>query len=128
MLPEPLGVLAGTVVGVVFVIAGAAKLSSLTQWQRSARDMGVPRVLSPVVPWIEVILGGLVTARVGLPWSAFATTLLLGLFTAVILRRLLSGYRPGCGCFGERSPAPLGARHVVRNVVLTALSVCAVLG
>lgn len=128
MLPEPLGIIAGTIIGVIFVAAGASKLSSVEQWRASARDMGVATWISGLVPWAEIVLGGLVIARIGLPWSAWAVVAVLGLFTGVIVRQLLRGYRPGCGCFGQRSATPLGPRHVVRNAVFIALGVLAALG
>lgn len=128
MLPEPVGVLSGTVIGVVFVAAGASKLSALTEWRASATDMRVPVVVSALVPWLEVMLGALVIARIGLPWTGWAVVVVLAVFTAAIVRQLLAGYRPGCGCFGQRSVAPIGARHVVRNVVLMVVAAVAALG
>lgn len=128
MLPEPLGIIAGTVIGVIFVAAGSSKLSSVEQWRVSARDMGVPSSLGGLVPWVEIVLGGLVIARIGLPWSAWAVVVVLIGFTVVILRHLLRGYRPGCACFGERSATPLGARHVARNATFIAIGVLAALG
>lgn len=128
MLPEPFGIIAGTIIGVIFVAAGASKLSAVEQWRASARDMGVATWISGLVPWVEIVLGGSVIGRLGLPWSAWAVVAVLALFTLVILRQLLRGYRPGCGCFGERSAAPLGARHVMRNAVFIVIGVLAAIG
>lgn len=128
MLPEPLGVLAGTVIGVIFVVAGAAKLSSLQRWRASAVAMGSPGLLAVAVPWMELALGAMVAARVAIPWSALGIVVMLVAFTALIARHLLKGYRPGCGCFGERSSVPLSGRHLVRNGVFLVLAVAAALG
>ena len=50
---------AAVVVGVVFVVAGAAKLASGHGWRTSARDLGVPDWLAPIVPWTELTVGAL---------------------------------------------------------------------
>jgi hypothetical protein len=128
VLPEPLGIIAGTAIGVILVAAGASKLSSVVQWRASARDMGVATWISGLVPWVEIVLGGVVIARIALPWSAWAVVAVLVGFTVVILRQLLRGYRPGCGCFGQRSATPLGARHVIRNAIFVVVGVLAAIG
>lgn len=128
MLPEPLGIIAGTAIGVILVAAGASKLSSVEQWRASARDMGVATWISGLVPWVEIVLGGAVIARIALPWSAWAVVAVLVGFTVVILRQLMRGYRPGCGCFGQRSATPLGARHVIRNAIFIVIGVLAAIG
>jgi len=48
-------------------------------------------------------------------------------FTVVIVRRIRDGSRPPCGCFGSKSQRPLGAYHLVRNLLFLALGVVAVL-
>ena len=128
MLAEPIGIIAGTIIGVIFVAAGASKLSAVEQWRASVRDMGVATWVGGLVPWVEIVLGGVVIARIALPWSAWAVVAVLIGFTVVILRQLLRGYRPGCGCFGQRSATPLGARHVMRNAIFIVIGVLAAVG
>lgn len=62
---------------------------------------------------IVVLLGFPATVRTGL---AAALTLLV-LFTVAIAAALRRGSTAPCRCFG-RSDSPLGARHLVRNLVL----------
>jgi hypothetical protein len=88
----------------VFLIAGAAK----------AIDRSVP-----VLPWIEIVLGGLLVAQVGLPWTAYAAAGLLAGFTAW----LLTHRGMPCACFGAWSRRPVGLLDVARNVALVGLAV-----
>ncbi|MDP9388675.1 MAG: DoxX family membrane protein, partial [Actinomycetota bacterium] len=54
-------------VGVVLLVAGAAKLRQ-PAWPATARAFGAPPWLVPALPWVEVVLGALLVAGVGLPW------------------------------------------------------------
>lgn len=59
--------------------------------------------VSPIahtLPWIEIALGLLLIAGVGLRWVAAAATLLLALFWAVIIRSYAMHLGINCGCFG----------------------------
>ena len=113
------------VVGLAFIAAGVFKLRDGPAWPKMAADMGVSRPVAVVVPWVELVVGVLSVVAVLLPWSAYLASALLGVFTVVIVRRLLDGSRPPCACFGSRSSRPLGAPHVARNVGLLALAAVA---
>lgn len=115
--------LAGVIVGAVLCTAGAAKISSGEQWTIQARVMGAPTFVIPFVPWIEILLGAALAARVIPVVSGFAALVLLVAFTLLILSNVIRGRRPVCTCFGAWRPAPLGWKHVARNVILMALTV-----
>jgi uncharacterized membrane protein YphA (DoxX/SURF4 family) len=118
-------VVASVVVGLVFVVAGAAKVAQGAKWPAQAAQLGAPSMLAPVVPWWEIVVGALLVVQLGAPWPAIAALATLLLFTALIVRLLARGEHPPCACFGGWSAAPLGRRHVVRNVVLLALAIVA---
>lgn len=119
------GVVAGVLVGVALMAAGVFKLIDGPGWPQQAADMGVPRALALVVPWVEIVIGAALASQLARPWPAIAALALLVVFTFVIVTRLLDGSRPPCACFGPRSTRPLGASHVVRNVALLALAAVA---
>ena len=73
----------------------------------------------PVLPWVEIGLGGLLVAQVALPWTAWAAAGLLSGFTAW----LLTHRGVPCACFGAWSRRPVGWGAVGRNVVLIAMAV-----
>lgn len=113
--------LAGVIVGTVVCVAGAAKISSGGQWPVQARAMGAPGFTVPFVPWVEILVGAALAARVTPVVSGVAALVLLAAFTILILVNIGRGRRPVCACFGAWRPAPLGWKHVARNAVLLAL-------
>jgi hypothetical protein len=108
-------------VGTVLLLAGAFKLGQRA-WPRAAADFGAPRWVIAVLPWAELVLGGLLMAQVGGRWTAGAACLLLAVFTVAVAVRLRLGDQVPCGCLGESSAEPVGRDTLVRNIVLTALA------
>ena len=121
-----IGLLAGIVLGVVVILAGAAKVAMGDRWPIEARAMGAPSFVVPVVPWIEIALGAALVGRIAPIVSGSLALALIASFTTLILFDLSRGRRPVCACFGQWRAAPLGWRHVVRNVVLMALAVAVI--
>jgi len=64
------------------------------------------------------VLGSLIAAQVGLPWTGYAATALLAGFTVW----LLTHRGVPCACFGAWSQRPAGWSDVARNVALLALT------
>lgn len=122
---EVVAVVAAVVVGAALITAGVFKLAAGGTWPIQAADLGVPRVVAVLVPWIELVVGVALVVPVFEPWPAIAAVVLLVAFTVVVLWRLRDGSRPPCACYGSRSTRPLGARHVARNVGLLALAAVA---
>lgn len=118
-------------VGAVFLISFCSKIkrAAFAEFADSLRDMGlVPaRVARPVAASVVAAEGAivlLVSVPLTLGAGFAAAAVLLVVFTGGIARTLRRGAAASCRCFGS-SKAPLGVRHVVRNVALTA---CAALG
>ncbi len=90
------------------------------------RALGVPAPLArPLALLLPMIESALAVALVALPhssWPAWASLLLLGAFTVVVVMTIGRGVP--CPCFGA-STAPTGPPTVVRNLVLLAVSVLA---
>jgi uncharacterized membrane protein YphA (DoxX/SURF4 family) len=122
-----LGLVAGVLLGVVFCVAAGTKLTRGPAWVADAAALGGPRVLYPLVPWIELVLGALLVVRVAPVAVAAGAVAVLAAFTALLAANLARGRRPVCACFGEWSRRPLGALHVARNLVLIALAVVVLL-
>ena len=114
--------------GVMFVVSGLFKLADGPAWPRQAADMGVRRGLALVVPWFELVLGVALVSTLLSPWAEVVATLTLGVFTILIVQRLLDGSRPPCACFGSRSNRPLGRGHLARNIGLLAVAAIALIG
>jgi uncharacterized membrane protein YphA (DoxX/SURF4 family) len=120
-----ISVAASIVVGVVFLVAGASKIAAGAEWPVQARGLGAPAVTIPLVPWIEIAIGAVLVVQVARQPAVIAATVMLVVFTVLIVMQLAQGRRPPCACFGAWSAKPLGAGHVARNVALIALSVLA---
>jgi uncharacterized membrane protein YphA (DoxX/SURF4 family) len=109
------------VLGLVFVVAGVAKIAAGSRWYAQAGKLGVRRGGAAVLPWTELALGALLVAGVASPWPAVVAVVVLTAFTAWIVVHLVRGQHPACACFGTVSVAPMSWRHVVRNGMLLAL-------
>lgn len=123
-------VAAAVVVGLVFLAAGASKVSAGPGWTAQARGLGAPSftfALIPVVPWIEIVIGALLVVQIGRRPAALGALAMLVVFTILIAMQLAQGRRPPCACFGAWSAKPIGAGHLVRNALLILLSVVAAL-
>ncbi len=120
-----LAVVAGIVVGLAFVVAGASKLAAGRAWPAQAAGMRVPRSVATVVPFVELGVGALSIVQVWRPWPAVAALVLLAMFTVLIVAHLRADSHPPCACFGAWSAKPLGWGHVARNAALAALAVVA---
>ena len=113
-------------VGTVLLLAGAFKLGQ-REWPRAAADFGAPRWVVAVLPWLELVVGGLLVAQVGGRWTAALACLLLAVFTVAVAIRLRLGDQVPCGCFGETSSEPVSRATLVRNLVLTLIAAVGVL-
>lgn len=120
--------IAGVLLGVVMCFAGGAKVARGDRWSSEARSMGAPSMTIPFVPWVEIIVGALLVARLATTIVGIVALAVIVVFTALVIANLLAGRHPVCACFGAWSTKPLGWRHVVRNVVLAGLAVVSLLG
>ncbi|MHB1128969.1 MAG: MauE/DoxX family redox-associated membrane protein [Ilumatobacteraceae bacterium] len=111
-------------VGAVFVFAGVTKIALGPDWQVQARNLGVPQItvrFVRLVPWLEIVIGLGLIARVFSGVINTVALIMLMSFTALIVGQLMHGRRPPCACFGRRSTRPIGWSNVIRNMVLATL-------
>src|SRR5579859_320189 len=119
--------LARLVLAAVFALAAITKLLDRNGSRGAVAAFGVPAALAnPVslaLPLAElaVVLALIpsVTAWVG----AIGALLLLLLFIAGISFNLARGETPDCHCFGQLYSEPIGAKTIIRNVVLALVAV-----
>lgn len=85
--------------------------------------------VSPIahtLPWIELVLGILLLAGLGLRYVAIVATLFLALFWAVIVRSYAMHLAINCGCFGPNEK--LTGWRVVEDGCFFALGVAVIIG
>jgi uncharacterized membrane protein YphA (DoxX/SURF4 family) len=118
-----------SLVGIVFIFAGIQKLLAGIEWLVQAKQLRPPRIANPfvpLVPYIELIVGGLLIAGLQEKPVRIAAIILLGSSTALLIARLAAGERPPCACFSFRSTRPIGWSNVTRNAGLLALLVASI--
>lgn len=115
--------IASVLLGVAFLVAGGSKLAAGPSWPEQAHGLGAPTLAVPVLPWLELALGAVLVVQLEPVAAGTSSLVLLGAFTALIVRRLAQGRHPPCACFGAWSAKPLGWGHVARNLALAALAV-----
>ena len=118
-----------SLVGIVFIFAGIQKLLAGIEWLVQAKQLRPPRIANPfvpLVPYIELIVGGLLIAGLQEKPVRIAAIILLGSFTALLIARLAAGERPPCACFSFRSTRPIGWSNVTRNAGLLVLLVASI--
>ncbi|WP_420610037.1 MauE/DoxX family redox-associated membrane protein [Candidatus Poriferisodalis sp.] len=120
--------IARVALGVLFLVSGALKLRD-PSWPGAARAMGAPRWTVPFIAPVEIVLGAGLAAGVAEPWPAWLALGLLVVFTAALARVLQRprDERPACACFGRWSSKPVGAGSLLRNGLLAALAVLALI-
>ena len=124
---DVVAVIASVVIGLVFVVAGASKLAAGEQWYANAADLGAPRPVARLVPWVELATGAALVVRLAVPVPAVVAAAMLVAFSVLIVVRLRAGERPSCACFGAWSASEIGRGHLIRNGVLLAIAVVAML-
>ncbi|MHB8657943.1 MAG: redoxin domain-containing protein [Solirubrobacteraceae bacterium] len=116
-----------SVLAVVFLLAGVAKLFDLPGSRRAVRAFGVPEGLAGAVatalPILELAVGvALVLPGSSSRWAAGIGAGLMFLFAAAITRAIVRGEAPDCHCFGQLHSAPAGPAALVRNLALGSLA------
>lgn len=117
--------IASIALGAAFVVAGGSKLAAGPAWPAQAVALGAPRIVVPLVPWVELAVGAALIAQLAEPVPAVVAILLLTAFSGLIAVRLAAGEHPACACFGAWSASPIGPLHLARNGGLMVLGLLA---
>lgn len=102
--PSGFGGLAAAVLGLTFTAAGVTKLARGAAWRRTLSAYrlpgGVSRLVASVVPIVELAIVGLVVVDLGATAGLVSLVALVSFSAAIVVGRVRSGRRLGCGCFG----------------------------
>ncbi|MCA1846389.1 MAG: DoxX family membrane protein [Actinobacteria bacterium] len=123
-----MGLLAARMVlGVVFGLAGAAKLMDRVGGRRALVDFGIPpRFAAPGAVLVPVAELGVAAALLARPWArlgAVGALVLLVVFSVALAVNLAAGRKTDCHCFGRLHSSPIGSATLLRNGVLAGLSI-----
>ena len=122
--------LVSALLGGLLMLAGIPKLrdrAGMLVAVQGYRLLPAPleRLVAALLPYVEVVLGGLLVASLGVPWSPAAATVLFLVFFAGLATNLIRGRRElDCGCFAfakaEGHAPRIGWGHAARALVLAA--------
>lgn len=126
-------VLSATIV-FTFLFSSVSKIRSATAWHlflASVQQLNLPKWAARPVAIGVVAAEIAVTVAVAIPFSSKAgligATILLLAFTGVIIHSIATKTEAGCNCFGGTSTRPFSLIHLVRNGILLAVAVSAML-
>lgn len=102
--PSGFGGLAAAVLGLTFTAAAVTKLARGAAWRRALAAFrlpgGVSRLVASVIPIVELVIVGLVVVGLGATAGVVSLVALVSFSAAIVVGRVRSGRRLGCGCFG----------------------------
>lgn len=118
------------VLGGLFLLAGYMKLTDPQFFAFSINGFhfglseGVMNVLAYVVPWAELLAGGLLVLGLWARGAAMLVIVMMVAFAAGIASVMLRGLDVKCGCFGALKlfcgDQPMGWCHLIRNTAMAA--------
>ena len=127
-----LGTAARVLLGVVWLVAGAAKATDLDASVRAVRAYRLlPETAAQVVgaglPFVELLLGVLLVAGAGVRAAAAISAVLMLAFVVGIAAAWARGLRIDCGCFGSGGELAAGqdptyGLELARDAALTVLA------
>ena len=114
--------------GIIFIFSGTSKLFDLNTFSEALFNFNLLNdeliyIVKYAIPIIEIVLGISIIFNFNSSLPAFISSLLLSLFTALIVVKLFEGEDISCGCFGALSSNKLDVLSVIRNVFLILISV-----
>lgn len=110
------------VLALIFGVAGVSKFADLKGSRKALTGFDVPASLIPVIavalPAFEIaVAAGFL--NIAFSWfAAMGAMLLLVVFSTGMIIQMRRGNAPDCHCFGQLHSEPVGAKSLVRNIVI----------
>ena len=122
--------ISGVVIGVVFIVAGLAKVGDPATFASQVHNFRMTPIWSEnliavCLPWIEIVAGIAIVLNVRRRAGALLTSGLMIFFTLAVLQALIRGLDIDCGCFGTADATRVGFVKLFENVGLTLLALLA---
>jgi putative oxidoreductase len=94
------------VLGGVFIFAALGKILHPEDFMTAVGNYRLlpaflVKVTAYVLPWLEIVFGGLLVFNIFPRFSAAVLSLLLGVFIAALVSALIRGINIDCGCFWQ---------------------------
>lgn len=116
------GTLARLLLGGVVLVAGALKVASPTQSVQAVQayrllPVPVSQVVGHGLPFLEIAVGLLLIAGLGVRVSALVAGVLMLVFVAAIASAWARGLSIDCGCFGNGGAVAAGSTRYVQEIL-----------
>ncbi|MGV8074714.1 MAG: MauE/DoxX family redox-associated membrane protein [Syntrophobacteraceae bacterium] len=124
---EPLLLPARLALGLIFIIAGIDKVLHPDAFAKIIYNYQILpdsliNISAIVLPWVELILGGLIIAGLCMPGAVLLAEFLLVIFWSVLVFNVARGVDVHCGCFSTSVRGePKTLWYVVRDTAFMVL-------
>ncbi len=115
----------------VFILSGLDKISNLAAFATSIENydilpIHIINLIAIVIPWIEVITGGLLLLGFYIKENSIIIATLLTVFTLALLSAVLRNLDIDCGCQGTFDGQKVGMLKIIENVSLIIVSILSI--
>jgi cation diffusion facilitator family transporter len=126
-LSSVLTMLIRLILGVVFIAAGAPKILYPAAFAEAVYNYQILpdeliNIVAIVLPWLEVILGGMLIVGFWLPGAILMYNGLMITFIVALAYNTARGLDINCGCFSQTSTEAIGMETVFRDLLIFCLS------
>ncbi len=109
--------------GAIFIFAGLEKIKNPELFAIEIENyrlfpIALINIIAITLPFLELFTGILLLFGVFPKENAFVITLLLAIFTLMVLIAIIRGLDINCGCFGTAHAEKVGAVKIIQNVIL----------
>ncbi len=123
---------AGIATGLIFVIAGLAKIGDTAAFAAQVHNFRLTPIVfenlvAMILPWIEVVAGTALIVGARSRAAAWICAALMIVFTLAIGQAAARGLDFECGCFGKADSSTVGITKLFENIGLTAIALVATL-
>ncbi len=123
---------AGVAIGLVFVIAGLAKIGDTAAFAAQVHNfrltpIALENLVAMILPWVELVAGTALVLGTRSRAAAWICAALMIVFTIGIAQAAARGLDFECGCFGKGDSSTVGLQKLFENVGLTAVALLATL-
>jgi len=123
---------AGIAIGLVFVVAGLAKIGDTAAFTAQLHNfrltpIALENLAGMILPWVELVAGTALILGARSRAAAWICAALMFLFTIAIGQAAARGLDFECGCFGKGDASTVGLQKLVENIGLTAVALVATL-
>lgn len=115
----------------VFILSGLDKIGNLSAFATSIENydlfpIQIINLIAIVIPWIEVITGGLLLLGFYIKENSIIIGTLLTVFTLAVLSAVMRNLDIDCGCQGTFDGQKVGLLKIIENVSLIIVAILSI--